>query len=161
MQTLKYKVINSKSQYKEYCEILEQLVFLKTGNQNTKDEIDLLTVLIEKWDSDHIADKELDPIQLLRSMMEEHELKATDLVHILQISKGYVSDILNYKKGLSKEVIRKLAGYFKLSQEAFNRPYQLNVGTKARSAKVTRRHTSIKARKPQLQKLSEHTPVIK
>jgi HTH-type transcriptional regulator / antitoxin HigA len=32
---------------------------------------------------------------------------------------------LNYKKGLSKEVIRTLAAHFKLSQEAFNRPYKL------------------------------------
>ena len=39
--------------------------------------------------------------------------------------KGLVSDILNNKKGLSKEIIRTLATYFKESQEAFNRPYKL------------------------------------
>lgn len=44
---------------------------------------------------------------------------------ILGIGKGYVSDILNYKKGLSKDVIRKLADHFKVRQEAFNRPYKL------------------------------------
>jgi len=52
-------------------------------------------------------------------------MKAQDLTAILGISKGYVSDILNYKKGLSKDVIRKLAEYFKVRQEAFNRPYNL------------------------------------
>ena len=52
-------------------------------------------------------------------------MKPQDLTTILGISKGYVSDILNYKKGLSKEVIRKLAEYFKVKQEAFNRPYKL------------------------------------
>lgn len=36
-----------------------------------------------------------------------------------------MSDILNYKKGLSKEVIRKLATHFKVRQEAFDRPYKL------------------------------------
>ncbi len=41
------------------------------------------------------------------------------------ISKGYISDILHYKKGLSKELIRKLAVHFKVSQGAFNRPYKL------------------------------------
>jgi Predicted transcription regulator containing HTH domain len=46
---------------------------------------------------------------------------------LLNVSKGYVSDILNYKKGLSKDVIRKLADRFKVSQEAFNRPYKLIV----------------------------------
>ena len=33
--------------------------------------------------------------------------------------------ILNYHKGLSKETIRKISDYFKVSQEAFNRPYKL------------------------------------
>ena len=52
-------------------------------------------------------------------------MKAKDLVVLLEISRGYVSDILNGKKGLSKDVIRKLAARFKVSQEAFNRPYKL------------------------------------
>jgi HTH-type transcriptional regulator / antitoxin HigA len=127
METLKYKVIASKSQYKEYCNVLEQLVFSGSKSRNTKDEIALLTLLIEKWDAEHNTIPELDPIQLLHSFIKDHNLKAKDLVGILGISKGYVSDILNYKKGLSKEVIRKLADYFKVSQEAFNRPYKLTV----------------------------------
>lgn len=125
MSTLKYKVITSKSQYKEYCNVLEQLVFSGVKDRNTKDEIALLTLLIEKWDADHILSAEMDPVQLLQSFIKDHNLKAKDLVGILGISKGYVSDMLNYKKGLSKEVIRKLANYFKVSQEAFNRPYKL------------------------------------
>ncbi len=127
METLKYKVITNKSQYKEYCNLLEQLVFLDSKDRNTKDEIALLTLLIEKWDAEHIPFTELDPIQLLHSFIKDHKLKAKDLVSVLGISKGYVSDILHYKKGLSKEVIRKLADYFKVSQDAFNRPYKLVV----------------------------------
>ncbi|MEK7198567.1 MAG: hypothetical protein AAB212_01410 [Bacteroidota bacterium] len=38
-----------------------------------------------------------------------------------------VSDILNYKKGLPKNTIRILSEKFKLSQETFNRPYELHV----------------------------------
>lgn len=127
MATLKYKVITSKTQYKEYSNALEELVFSGSKNRDTKEEIALLTLLIEKWDIEHSSFNELDPIQLLHSFTQEHNLKAKDLVDILDISKGYVSDILNYKKGLSKEVIRKLADYFKVSQEAFNRPYKLIV----------------------------------
>jgi HTH-type transcriptional regulator / antitoxin HigA len=52
-------------------------------------------------------------------------MKAKDLVDLLGISKSYVSDIPNYRKGLSKNVIRKLAQRFKLRQEAFRRPYKL------------------------------------
>jgi HTH-type transcriptional regulator / antitoxin HigA len=127
METLKYKVIGSKKQYKEYCSALEQLVLSKTKSRGIKDEIDLLTLLIEKWDEDHNTFEELDPIQLLQSFMKDHDLKAKDLVDILEMSKGYVSDILHYKKGLSKEVIRKLSEHFKVSQDAFNRSYKLIV----------------------------------
>lgn len=127
METLKYKVITSKAQYKDYCNQLEELVFSGLKDRNTKDEIALLTLLIEKWDADHNTIAELDPIQILKSFITDHDLKAKDLVDILGISKGYVSDILNYKKGLSKEVIRKLASHFKVTQETFNRPYKLVV----------------------------------
>lgn len=57
--------------------------------------------------------------------MEEHNLRAIDLANFLQVSKGYVSDILNYKKGFSKTVTRKLAERFRMQQSAFNRPYKL------------------------------------
>ena len=127
MATLKYKVITSKTQYKVYSKILEDLVFSGSKDRNTKDEIALLTLLIEKWDAEHNSFDDIDPIQLLRSLMSDNNMKAKDLVDLLDISKGYVSDILNYKKGLSKDVIRKLANHFKVSQEAFNRPYKLVV----------------------------------
>ncbi|HKC69875.1 MAG TPA: transcriptional regulator [Bacteroidia bacterium] len=125
METLKYKIIKSKTQYKEYCKQLEELVVSTSQTKSIKDEAELLTFLIEKYDEEHNTFEELDPIQLLHSLMEEHGLKAKDLVVILDVSKGMVSDILHYKKGLSKEIIRILASHFKLSQEAFNRPYKL------------------------------------
>ena len=125
METLKYKVITSLRQYNQYCKILEDLVFADHKTKATKEEIALLTVLIEKWDKEHNTFEDKDPIHLLHSLMEDHRLKARDLVELLGVSKGYVSDILHYKKGLSKEIIRKLADRFKLSQEAFNRSYKL------------------------------------
>jgi HTH-type transcriptional regulator/antitoxin HigA len=127
MATLKYKVITSKTQYKEYSKVLEEFVFSGSKDRNTKDQIALITLLIEKWDAEHNTFDEVDPIRLLHSLMDDHNMKAKDLVDLLDISKGYVSDILNYKKGLSKEVIRKVADHFKVSQEAFNRPYKLVV----------------------------------
>lgn len=121
---IKYALIKSKDQYDSYCDQLEALLSRHNVEQ-FQDEIELLTLLINKYDEDHNAFQETDPISMLRSFMKDHHLKARDLSSILGISKGYVSDILNYKKGLSKEVIRKLAEYFKVRQEAFNRPYKL------------------------------------
>jgi HTH-type transcriptional regulator/antitoxin HigA len=125
MNTLKYKVIRSNRQYQNYCKQLETLVFADSKTRETKDEIDLLTLLIEKWDEEQNPIDEVDPIHLLHSLMDDHKIKPKDLVNILQVSKGYVSEILHYKKGLSKDVIRKLAVHFKVTQEAFNRPYKL------------------------------------
>ena len=125
MEVLKYKVISSNTQYKEYSKILENLIFTELKSKNLHDEIALLTLLIEKWDNDHNSFNDLDPVQLLQSFMESHQLKAKDLVDMLGVSKSYVSEILNYRKGFSKVVIRKLAIHFKVSQEAFNRPYVL------------------------------------
>ncbi len=122
--TIKYTIIKNKNQYEQYCNQLEFLL-TQENNELLQDEIDLVTLLIEKYDEEHNTFKEADPITLLRSLMQEHHLKPQDMAGILGIGKSYVSDILNYKKGLSKEVIRKLADYFKVRQEAFNRPYKL------------------------------------
>ena len=139
METLKYKIIKTKAQYKEYCAKLEELVFKGSTHKAVADEIDLLTLLIEKWDAEHNSFKTIDPIQLLNSFLVDHNLKAIHLAEILQVSKGYVSDILNYKKGLSKDVIRMLAHYFNVSQEAFNRPYYLKAPLAPRPKKGKQR----------------------
>ena len=123
METLKYTIIKSEKQYQNYCNTLEQLIDL--GQVAPQDEVDLLTLLIEKWDNEHNTLTDLDPVELLKGLMLEHQLKAKDLVDILGLSKGTVSKILSYNKGFSKEVIRTLSDYFKVSQEAFNRPYKL------------------------------------
>lgn len=130
METLKYKIIKSKKQYFEYCDILEQLLDLKKKGKEIKDEIELLTMLIEKWDKEHNSFSDANPIELLQYLMKENNLKAKDLATILDLSKGMVSEILNYNKGMSKEVIRKLAHHFKVSQDAFNKAYDLKVDGK-------------------------------
>jgi len=122
---MKYKIIKSIEQYNQYCKSLESLLESRTKSKEAKDEIELLTVLIEKWDAEHSTLTEINPVELIHSLMKDHNLHAKDLVEILGVSKGLVSDILNYKKGLSKNIIRILSGYFKVSQEAFNRPYKL------------------------------------
>jgi HTH-type transcriptional regulator / antitoxin HigA len=125
MKNLKYTIIKTEKQYFEYCNILEDILEKPSLSQEIQDEIDLLTLLIEKWDTEHNTFTETDPIELLKGLMANRGMKAKDMVKILGISKGIVSEILGYRKGLSKEVIRKLAACFSVSQEAFNRPYKL------------------------------------
>ena len=138
METLKYIIIKNRTQYNQYCRKLEKLVTSGVKGKAAQDEINLLTLLIEKWDKEHNTFQQADPIRLLNSLLTDHNMKPKDLVKLLQISKGYVSEILNYKKSLSKEVIRKLADHFKVSQEAFNREYKLKVNKNShfRNAKI-------------------------
>ena len=126
MTTLKYKVIKSRMQYDKYCKTLEELVFDSTRSKQVKDEIALLTILIEKWDEAHNIFSNLNPVELLQTLMEENNLKPKDLVSILGADKSLIADILNYKKRLSKNMIKTLASHFKVSQEAFNRTYALH-----------------------------------
>ncbi|MDZ7772192.1 MAG: helix-turn-helix domain-containing protein [Balneolaceae bacterium] len=122
--TLKYTVIQSEEQYEEYCQILEKLVF---GEEyaDRRDEIELLTLLIENWDEKQRQSPELDPVELLESLMEDHGLNQTELAKISGVGKSYISEILNYKKRMSKKVIRNLANHFKIRQEALNKTYPL------------------------------------
>ena len=123
MNTLKYKLIKSEEQYYQYCRILKRHVI--DEHEENEDEIELLELLIDKWDQDHNTMEDVDPVELLKILMGDHKLKSKDLAEILGLSKGTVSKILNYQKGFSKASIRKLSQHFKLYQEAFNRPYPL------------------------------------
>lgn len=127
MEALKYKVIKDENQYNEYCKDLRQLLLQnkEEASAHIEDQIELLTLLIEKWDEEHNTMEDRDPIEILKALMKEHKMKSVELAKVLGISKSLVSSIINYRRGLSKENIRKLAEYFKLSQEAFNRPYKL------------------------------------
>jgi len=144
METLKYKVITSEKQYDTYCKKLEELVFSRPKTTEIKDEVALLTLLIEKWDADHSIFSDLNPVELLRSLLKDHQMKSADLAKKLEVSPGLISDIINYKKGFSKDIIRQLAILFKLSQESFNRPYMLKPAANAQTKKAPIRKTKKK-----------------
>lgn len=138
MKTLKYKIIKTDAEYYKYCDELEALYTSGKKSMAVRDEIELLTLLIEKYDEEHNTFGDADPIELLKSLMKGHKMKAVDLAKLLTVSEGLVSDMLNYKKGLSKDTIRILSEKFKLNQKAFNRPYELKVSlsSKFKDAKV-------------------------
>lgn len=118
-----YKIIRSRKQYFQYCKILEKLV--ESNSKKDLDDIELLTLLIKKWDEENLPKLDTDPIQLIKALMKENQLKAIDLANILEVNKSTVSRILNYQKGLSKKSIRILSEYFAIAQEALNQPYKL------------------------------------
>ncbi|OQX78223.1 MAG: hypothetical protein B6D64_07175 [Bacteroidetes bacterium 4484_276] len=62
MKHLEYTIIKNKEQYNKYCNILEDLVI--NENESLLDEIELLNLLIEKWDNENNSFMDLDPIEL-------------------------------------------------------------------------------------------------
>ena len=69
MGKLKYKTIKSEGQYNQYCNQLEQLLDSGKKTVNINEEMELLTLLIEKWDEEPNTFKEVDPIRLLHSLL--------------------------------------------------------------------------------------------
>ena len=73
MDALKYKIIKSRKQYDEYCNILEELVFQNQANNNIQilEEIELLTLLIAKWDKENnsFIEKIFDVVQITMSKL--------------------------------------------------------------------------------------------
>lgn len=124
MGTLKYTVIKSEEQYYEYCNLLEEIDFSDEAEER-EDEIELLTLLIRTWDNEHRQVPGMDPVELIKSLMGDHELSQNDLAQIAGVGKSYISEILNYKKRMSKKVIRNIAEHFKVQQEALNTHYRL------------------------------------
>jgi HTH-type transcriptional regulator/antitoxin HigA len=117
---MKYTIIKSKKQYFEYCSRMELLGEIKKKSKDINDEIELLQLLIDKYDSEQLNRHPIPPHELLKALMSEHNMKGIDLAQLLQVSPGLVSDMLNGKKAFSKNSIRILSNHFRVKQEVFN-----------------------------------------
>lgn len=130
------------SKNSEYCKI--QMKLFKENEKKYQDEIELLHVILDKWENDNYTKhRPSDPIVLIKILLEDHGIKAKDLAEILGLTKGTVSKILNYQKGLSKNSIRILAERFKIQQDFLNQPYPL---VKPESGKLVQ-HSPVKQKK--------------
>lgn len=125
MEDLKYKVIKSDEQYYAYCNRIEELLETGLNTRNEIEEYELLYVLITDWDEIHRLGDSFDPIQLIEAYMQERDLNQSQLAKACNVTKGYISEILNYKKELSKTMIRKLSDFLHIRQEVLNRSYEL------------------------------------
>ncbi|MGK0364356.1 MAG: HTH-type transcriptional regulator/antitoxin HigA [Saprospiraceae bacterium] len=131
---MKLKVIKDIEQYNEYCNLHEKLMIV--DDENSTDEIELLELLIEDFDNKLVNNRigELNPVELLKTLLRDANLSQVNFAKSIGISKQLLSDILNYRRNISKELVLKLATYFAMSQTAFSRKYDL-VGKSKVSAK--------------------------
>lgn len=132
---MKYKKIPSLIVYTEYCEILEELV--TADYEKNKDEIELLGILIDEFDNRQgVFQNKLNPVELLQSFLEEENISKSKLAKELGTSRQLISDIMRYRRNISKEMVTKLSAYFNLRPEAFSRPYKLKNYNKKRRETV-------------------------
>jgi HTH-type transcriptional regulator/antitoxin HigA len=125
MESLLYTVIKSQNQYNAYCDRLMELMKLSRKTRVELDSIALLTLLIKRWDEEQLPLSDADPVEFLQSLMKRNNINASELAAGLGVSKSLFSDIFHYRKRFSREVIRKLASRFNVSQDLLNKPYNL------------------------------------
>jgi len=93
----------------DYENTLNQIESLMDAKPNTPqmDELEVLTTLVEAYETQHYVIDAPDPIEAIKFRMEQEGLKQKDLVAIVG-SKSRVSEILNKKRKLTIEMIRNL-----------------------------------------------------
>lgn len=128
--TIKYKVIKNLGQYNEYCNKHESLMY-KDDKKNAE-EIELLELLIEDYDRRIMQEKNegLNPVELLKSLLRDSNISQNELSKAIEVSKQLISDVLGYRRNISKEMMIKLSKFFSMSQEAFSRQYSLKSNKK-------------------------------
>ncbi len=71
------------------------------------DELDLLMLLVEKYEDEEFAIPASDPVEAIKFLMEQNDLSRKDLEPYIGPS-GRVSEILNRKRNLTLPMIRRL-----------------------------------------------------
>ena len=79
--------------------------------------METLGTLVETYEMQAVPEMLGNPIQTLQSLIEEHDLKQTDLPEIG--TQGVVSDILSGKRKLNVRQIKALSKRFKVSTAVF------------------------------------------
>ncbi len=120
---MEIRLIKTESDYTQALKRLEIIFDAETGTEES-DEADVLAVLIDAYENKHYHIGTPDPIEAIKIRMEEMQLKQIDLIDEFG-GKNRVSEILNRKRKLTVEMIRKLTARLNLSPELLINDYQL------------------------------------
>lgn len=118
------KPIKTDADYKQALNRLE-IIFDAPIGTSESDEADILGLMIDEYEKKHFPIDAPDPIEAIKIRMEEMQLKQVDLINEIG-GKSRVSEILNRKRKLTVEMIRRLTIRLNLSPELLIRDYQLS-----------------------------------
>ncbi|WP_025769258.1 helix-turn-helix domain-containing protein [Thioalkalivibrio sp. HK1] len=108
------KPIKSEFDYDRALKRISDL--MKSEDQESLDELDILTTLVEAYEQDHHPIPMPDPIEAILFRMEQQNLTPADLEAFIG-SGEQVSDILSKKRPLTLEMIRALNAHLGIPAE--------------------------------------------
>ena len=114
-----FSVPHNEKDYNKLVKLLDSLIDEVGNNESHRLSRLMETIgsLIESYESQNYPDIEGDPINVLKSLMEEHGLKQSDLPEIG--SQGVVSEIISGKRQLNVRQLKILGERFKVSPIVF------------------------------------------
>jgi len=113
-------------QYNGYCDRYEQLTY--DNYDKNIEEIELIQILIDEYENRTIEKPEgMNPVEMIQYLIDENNLTKSQLAKQLKVSRQLITDILNYRRNISKTMVNKLAERFCLNPSAFSKSYKLKV----------------------------------
>ncbi|KIC92667.1 helix-turn-helix domain-containing protein [Flavihumibacter solisilvae] len=100
------KPIKTKKDYAAAMARLEKIFDARPGTAEG-DELEILGILIEKYEDEHYPIDYPDPIEAIKFRMEQLGYNQNDLAEVVGL-KSRASEILNKKRKLTLEMIRQL-----------------------------------------------------
>ena len=117
------KPIKTEDDYLMALKKLEMIFDAPVGTEES-DEADILGLMVDDYEKKHYPVEAPDPIEAIKIRMEEMQLNQSDLVDAIG-GKNRVSEVLNRKRKLTVEMIRKLTPKLHLSADLLIHDYQL------------------------------------
>lgn len=118
---MKIKPIKTELDYQEAINRLGQIFDAKKGEPEA-DELEVLSILIDKYEKENFPIGFPDPVEAIKFRMEQMGIRQQDLAEILGF-KSRVSEILNKKRKLTLEMVRKLSIYLNLPSDILIQDY--------------------------------------
>jgi HTH-type transcriptional regulator/antitoxin HigA len=116
------KPIRSEADYEAALDEVGRLWGAKSGTPEG-DRLDVLATLIDAYEAQHYPMDPPDPIEAIKFRMEQQGLSRKDLEPMIG-GRGRVAEVLNRKRSLSIDMIRRLHDGLGISAEVLIRPTQ-------------------------------------
>ncbi len=116
------KPIKTEKDFQDSLKRLEVIFDSKRGTPEG-DELEILSILIEKYENEKFPIGFPDPIEAIKYRMEQMGYNQTDLAKVVGL-KSRASEILNRKRKLTLEMIRQLHDSLKIPTEVLIQAYK-------------------------------------